>query len=112
MFFAFLPSGAHLPAAIALNVILSAVSGILLFQIGKRLWGVPAGCIAYLLWILCPSQTIWNSMVLSEPLYTTLILLFVYALVRYSDENAPAGGYRPCFTARCGAFCAGFCCAG
>lgn len=84
VFFAFLPSGAHLPAAIALNVILSTVSGILLFAIGKRLWGVQAGAIAYLLWIFCPSQTVWNSMVLSEPLYTMLILLFIYALVRYS----------------------------
>lgn len=91
-FFVFLPSGAELPAAIALNVILSTLSGILLFQIGKQLWGWQAGGVVFLLWVLCPSQTMWNSMVLSEPLCTTLILLFLCVLVRYSAENAPAGG--------------------
>lgn len=57
-----------------LNVVLTAVSGSFLFLLGRRWWGLPAGISAYLLWIACPSQTIYNSLVLSEPLYTTLML--------------------------------------
>lgn len=57
-----------------LNVVLTAVSGSFLFLLGRRWWGPPAGISAYLLWIACPSQTIYNSLVLSEPLYTTLML--------------------------------------
>ena len=57
-----------------LNVLLTAASGGFLFLLGRRWWGLPAGITAYLLWIACPSQTIYNSLVLSEPLYTTLML--------------------------------------
>ena len=57
-----------------LNVLLTAVSGGFLFLLGRRWWGLPAGITAYLLWIACPSQTIYNSLILSEPLYTALIL--------------------------------------
>ncbi|MCI7473463.1 MAG: hypothetical protein MSB10_07285 [Clostridiales bacterium] len=57
-----------------LNVVLTGVSGSFLFLLGRRWWGLPAGISGYLLWIACPSQTIYNSLVLSEPLYTTLML--------------------------------------
>ena len=57
-----------------LNVLLTAASGGFLFLLGRRWWGLPAGISAYLLWIACPSQTIYNSLILSEPLYTALIL--------------------------------------
>lgn len=60
-----------------LNVALTAASGGLLFLLGRRLWGLESGIAVYLLWVLCPSQTIYNSLVLSEPLYTTLLLLFL-----------------------------------
>lgn len=57
-----------------LNVLLTAASGGFLFLLGRRWWGLPAGISAYLLWIACPSQTIYNSLILSEPLYTALTL--------------------------------------
>lgn len=60
-----------------LNVALTAASGGLLFLLGRRLWGLESGIAVCLLWIVCPSQTIYNSLVLSEPLYTTLLLLFL-----------------------------------
>ena len=56
---------------------LTAASGGLLFLLGRWLWGLESGIAVYLLWVLCPSQTIYNSLVLSEPLYTTLLLLFL-----------------------------------
>ena len=75
-----------------LNVILSVCSGSLLFLLGERWWGLPAGISAYLFWIACPSQTMYNSLVLSEPLYTTLILLFLLlatCLTRWSGSPRP-----------------------
>lgn len=75
-----------------LNVALSVCSGSLLFWLGERWWGLPAGISAYLFWIICPSQTMYNSLVLSEPLYTTLILLFlllVTCLTRWSGSPRP-----------------------
>ena len=63
----------ELPAQ-GLNVLLTAASGGFLFLLGRQWWGLPAGISAYLLWIACPSQTIYNSLILSEPLYTALIL--------------------------------------
>lgn len=57
-----------------LNVLLTAASGGFLFLLGRQWWGLPAGISAYLLWIVWPSQTIYNSLILSEPLYTALIL--------------------------------------
>lgn len=63
-----------------LNVLLTAASGSLLFLLGRRWWGLPAGISAYLLWIVCPSQTIYNSLVLSEPLYTALLLGALFLL--------------------------------
>ena len=64
--------------ATVLNVILSVISGILIYKIIKNFISTTAGVCAYTLWIICPSQTIFNSLVFSEPLYTTLILAFVY----------------------------------
>lgn len=75
-----------------LNVVLSVCSGSLLFLLGERWWGLPAGISAYLFWIACPSQTMYNSLVLSEPLYTTLILLFLLlatCLTRWSGRPRP-----------------------
>ncbi len=63
-----------------LNVLLSACSGSLMFLLGRRWWGLAAGIAAYLLWIACPSQTIYNSLVLSEPLYTALLLAALFLL--------------------------------
>ena len=61
-----------------LNVALTAVSGGFLFLLGRRFRGTEGGVTAYLLWIACPSQTVYNSLILSEPLYTALLLLFLW----------------------------------
>jgi len=64
-----------------LNVILTVVSGILIYKISRSMISTTAAVCAYVLWIICPSQTIYNSLVLSEPLYTALILAFAYMIV-------------------------------
>lgn len=60
-----------------INVIFSVISGVLIFRIAYRLIDIRAAVFAYLLWIFCPSQTIYNSLVLSDLFYTTMILAFV-----------------------------------
>ncbi|MBM6924975.1 glycosyltransferase family 39 protein [Pseudoflavonifractor phocaeensis] len=68
------------------NVVLTAISGSFLFLIGKRWWGLAGGISVYLLWIACPSQTMYNVFALSEPLYTTL-LLAVLTLIAWAEEG-------------------------
>ena len=79
LFFKFLGESVFL--ATLLNVILSVVSGILIYKIVRNIISVTAAVCAYVLWIICPSQTIYNSLVLSDPLYTTFVLAFVYFVV-------------------------------
>jgi len=63
-----------------LNALLTCGTGILLFLLCFRSRGWKCGAAAFLIWILCPSKTLYNSMVLSEPLYTNLLLLFLLLL--------------------------------
>lgn len=80
--------------ASVLNVILSVVSGILIYKITKTLASTFSAAASYILWIVCPSQTIYNNLVLSEPLYTTYILAFVYLVVLLRNrENSLTSVY-------------------
>lgn len=69
------------------NVALTALSGSFLFLLARRWWGLSAGIAVYLLWVLCPSQTIYNSLVLSEPLYTALLLGVLLLLTAGEDRE-------------------------
>ncbi len=60
-----------------INVILSVFAGILIYRIAYRLTDVRGAVFAYLLWIFCPSQTVYNSLVFSDLFYTAMILLFI-----------------------------------
>lgn len=73
--------GEHVLLAPFLNVIITVLSGILIFLITEKLISKEAAVGAYLLWILCPSQSLYNSLVLSEPLYTLGILFFMFILI-------------------------------
>ncbi len=66
--------------AALLNVILTVISGILIYKTVRSMISATAAVCAYFFWIMCPSQTIYNSLVLSDPLYTALILAFVYLI--------------------------------
>lgn len=71
-----------------INVILTILSGILIYKILKNLISTSAGVCGYALWIACPSQTIYNSLVLSDPLYTTFILAFVYLVTVIAKKES------------------------
>lgn len=64
-----------------LNVILSMVALVFIYLIGKRTAGKKVGIAAGLLWIVFPSQTVYNMFALSEPLYTTILLAVLYIMI-------------------------------
>ncbi len=73
--------GASPLVAVFLNVVLSVIQTALLYYIGKKTVSHGGGILAGVIWILLPSQTIYNMYVLSEPLYTAGILLAIALLV-------------------------------
>ena len=85
-------SGPQPMLAPVLNVLLTVCSGSFLYHLCLRWFHLPAATLAYLLWTLCPSQTIYNSLVLSEPLYTALIL-GVLSLLTETERSAALKGY-------------------
>ena len=66
--------GVRLLVATLLNVALTTVSGLLLYRLGLR-WLRPrqAGWV-FLLWAVFPSRVLYNTLVLSDGLYTCLLL--------------------------------------
>lgn len=78
--------GTATTVAVALNVILSVISMICLYKIGKSLGGFSMAVISSVLWSVFPSQSLWNSFVLSEPLYITELLLF-WCLILKMEET-------------------------
>lgn len=63
-----------------INILIGSLITLLLFLILLRRSGLTAAVLISALWFLCPSMLIYSSMVLSEPLYTACILLFLFAL--------------------------------
>ena len=78
--------GASFLTAALVNVFLTALSGVFMFLLCRRYYGVKTAFLAVLLWIICPSKLLYNTMALSEPLYTCL-LLFFFLLVAETLDN-------------------------
>lgn len=57
-----------------LNVILTTISGLLIFYICLELSDTETAAVASVFWAICPCKLMLNSLVFSEPLYTCLIL--------------------------------------
>lgn len=79
--------GEHVMVAAVINVILTCLSGLLIYSICLRLASPLTAALAYLLWIVCPSKMMLNPLVFSEPLYTCLILLFFYLIVLIEQQR-------------------------
>ena len=75
-----------------LNVVLTTLSGLLIFYICLEFADKETAAIASVLWAVCPSKLMLNSLVFSEPLYTCLILLF--ALMFMQLNKAIVAGER------------------
>ena len=79
--------GEHVMVAAVINVILTCLSGLLIYGICLRLASPLTAALAYLLWIVCPSKLMLEPLVFSEPLYTCLILLFFYLIVLVEGQR-------------------------
>lgn len=64
----------HMVAPIV-NVVLTTISMGLIYVISRKIGGVKTAITASVLWIVLPSQTIYNMFAISEPLYCTILLL-------------------------------------
>lgn len=69
-----------------INVVLSVISMTLIYLICKKIGGIRAAIIASILWILFPSQTIYNMLVLSDPYYSTLLLMIWYIIIVFYEN--------------------------
>lgn len=69
------------------NVGLTTVSGICIYLLCLRWAGYRAAAFGFFFWSFCPSKLLYNSMVMSEPLYTCCILLFLLLLSLGCDEG-------------------------
>ena len=86
--------GQSLAVAVGVNVVLTTLSGIILFHMVYRQMDLCSAAAVYLLWILCPSKLFYNTMTLSEPYYTFLILLF-FLLLQQTEAPISENGRKP-----------------
>lgn len=91
--------GPNLSVAVAVNVILTTVSGFILFRLLCRMTDLFSASAAFCLWIICPSKLFYNTMSLSEPYYTCLLLLFLLLITRVSAALDRGDGNRYLITA-------------
>ena len=82
--------GCHLAVAVGVNLLLTVLSDLLIFGICLRWGGLRAAFLGSLLWAICPSAIMFNTMVLSEPYYTCLLLLALW-IVSGLEQRERAG---------------------
>lgn len=84
--------GQDILTAAVLNVILTGASGILIYMLVLRWTGKrTSAAVVTFLWALCPSKLLYNTMALSEPYYTFLLLLFLFLAPLMLDEKRASG---------------------
>ena len=71
------------------NVCLTTLSGFFLFRLARRFHTLNSAALVLLGWSLCPSVLLYNTMVLSEPWYTCLLLGFLW-LCTHVEHSCPA----------------------
>lgn len=71
--------------AALVNVVLTTLSGVMLYLISLKHTGRKTAFLLFLLWTVCPSKLLYNTMCLSEPFYTCLLLLFFLLVSRVTD---------------------------
>ena len=85
--------GCYNAVAVGVNIGLTVISCLLIFVLCLRWSGLRAAFLGSLLWALCPSAVMFNTMVLSEPFYTCLLLGYLVLVSglekRAAEEKAP-----------------------
>ena len=83
--------GENLITAALVNVFLTVLSGIILYRLSLKYYGKKAAFLVFLLWTICPSKLLYNTMALSEPFYTFLLLLFFLLVSKAMDSHFERG---------------------
>ena len=78
---------ANVLTAALVNVALTTVSGMILYLLSLKFSGKRAAFLILLFWTLCPSKLLYNTMSLSEPFYTCLILFFFLLVSEIMDNR-------------------------
>ena len=81
--------GQKILVASIVNVFLTTATGILLYVLSLRWSGNrTVAAVVFLLWIVCPSKLLYNTMVLSEPYYSFLLVLFLlFVSIAFDRES-------------------------
>jgi 4-amino-4-deoxy-L-arabinose transferase-like glycosyltransferase len=90
----FAAAGAHLLAAKALNVAISAATVLLTYVLGARAFGVRPGMLAALLLALSPGHAYFSSLVMAEVLFCFGFLTIVALLVWWTINTERASWER------------------
>jgi hypothetical protein len=85
--------GESLMTAALVNVVLTTLSGVLLYALSLKFCGRKSAFMAFMFWMICPSKMLYNAMSLSEPFYTCLLLLF-FLLAAETMEIRQTGGWE------------------
>ena len=83
----YLPFGPSLEAALALNALLAALAGVLVFRIGAGLVGLAPGFAAALAFLMLPDMTTLSSHVMAEPLMAVFALAAIDQLIRFCSRG-------------------------
>lgn len=79
--------GEHVLLGELLGLLLSCLSGLLIYRICLEKSGPVPAVAAPLLWALYPGRIMLGSLIFSEPLYTCLLLLFMWLLLRLDRKR-------------------------
>ena len=83
--------GPHVLVGTLLGLLLSCLSAWLIFAICRSVAGLTAAVLAGLLWAFYPGRIMLGSLIFSEPLYTCLVLLFLWLMLRLQKRQGRAG---------------------
>lgn len=83
--------GQHVLLGTLLGLLLSCLSALLIFAICLEVAGLAAAVLAGLLWGFYPGRVMLGSLIFSEPLYTCLVLLFLWLMLRLQKRQGGAG---------------------
>lgn len=77
-------------AASLSHVVLSMITGILVYFLGKKLYGKMEGALGALIFMVLPEVIVWNHLLISETLYLFLLIsIFLLITIIFKKQNPP-----------------------
>lgn len=83
--------GDSLMTAALVNVVLTTLSGAVLYLLSMKHSGRMTAFLLFLFWTICPSKLLYNTMSLSEPFYTCLLLAFFLLVSKVAEIRLATG---------------------